>query len=120
MGVEFPNSNPSVGAATRIREISETCPRSSAAFNEKLEAISTNPENMCGLRVIRSLASLLVSESLRFPGALNVGKIRKTDTAVCGISVNSKDRNGDCMHLATPKTGLTGEIAPIPFWRIGG
>ena len=58
--------------------------------------------------------------SLRFSGLREVLDFRTSDTAVCGVSVDQKDKHGALINWATPALGLNGNtnwFQPLlSFW----
>ena len=78
-----------------------------------------NRENPEGLRLYCSLMFLLTTASLRFADTADVCELFLTDTAVCGCSINAKDRNGASMRWATVRAGIQSNGAWVrPLFRL--
>lgn len=84
---------------------------------EKTAAPNANPT---GLRVYCALFRLMSFASLRFPDLRQVVDNWVSNSAICGLSVNQKAKNGDLTQWATPKMGiaLTGfrESLALRYW----
>ena len=69
---------------------------------------------------MRSAFLLMVFASLRFADTIDVGKIWRSKTAMCGRSVNQKDPTGPTIQLAAVRKGIRSDgawINPIAgFW----
>ena len=87
----------------------------------KLESVTLPSKFPSGLRLYCSLFCLLTYASLRFSDLRQVADVWSSDSAICGLSVNQKNKNGDLTQRATPKLGLTHTefwAAPIlRFWE---
>ena len=120
MGIDFPTSHPGVIAATRSMNTKSVkhAPPIPLDFIRKVEEYASDPELAWGLRVFCSLICLLVYASLRYADTSSVFKLWKTETAICGLSVNSKDKNGDVMNWATPITGISSCDWSYPLFKI--
>ena len=121
MGIDFPVTHPGVIAATRSinKKSVKHAPPVPLEFIRKVEEYASGPTLSWGLRVFCSLVCLLVYASLRYADTVCVCKLWKSDTAICGLSVNSKDKNGDLMNWATPMTGVISSDWTYPllkFW----
>ena len=107
LGVDLPLNHPAVVKGTKIPKPSaKHAPPLTVEFLVALETQAINRENPEGLRVYCSLFLLLTLASLRFADTADVSELRVTETAVCGVSVNHKDKCGRENSWATPKSGF--------------
>ena len=60
----------------------------------ELEKLTYDKDIPYGMRLYASLFLLMTYESLRFCDASDVAILWVADTAICGESVNRKDKNG--------------------------
>ena len=74
-----------------------------------------------GLRLYAAIFSLMSLASLRFSDLREVLDFWVSDSAVCGRSVDQKDKHGALMTWATPALGLSGStewtLPILSFWN---
>ena len=123
LGIPFPIHHPTVVRAARAKRTKalRQAPMMPLELILKLECTAVSNANPSGLRLYCSLFCLMTFASLRFSDLRQVTDLWASDTAICGLSVNQKDKNGDLIQWATPREGLTKTMfwaAPLlRFWK---
>ena len=108
MGISFPVDHPAVRAAARVERtrVAKTAQAVPLDFIRRLEVLACNSTAAEGLQLCASIFCLMVFASLRFSDLRDVSELWTTDTAICGRSLNHKDKTGSESHWATPKSGF--------------
>ena len=107
LGVVFPADHPAIlSAVAVIGHKPKPDPSLETDFALALETGACNKEAPSGLRLYYSLFAMLALTSLRFGDTRMVQALWVSETALCGLSVNNKDKSGQLMTWATPLTGI--------------
>ena len=121
-GLDWRLNHPAVirnSRATRRRVVRQA-PFVPFELASKFEATAADVRAPLGIRLACSYMTLMLLASLRFSDLRQVSEFWLSDTAVCGRSVNQKDKEGSLMVWATPIGGLTGGgwFKPLlQFWQ---
>ena len=120
LGLNLPVNHPAVISSAKCpRGIAKCAPCLPTELVFRLEKEACNREQPEGLRLYCSLLFLLTTASLRFADTAGVSEMFLTDTAVCGHSINAKDRNGAAMRWATVRAGINSNGAWVrPLFRL--
>ena len=83
--------------------------------------MDNDKESPSGFRLYGALFTLLALTSLRFGDTRKAQALWSLDTALCGLSVNNKDRPWRLMNWATPLLGISPKskwFGPVvKFWN---
>ena len=107
LGIVFPTDHPAVRQATAVvGHKPKSAPCLETDFLLALDAGANNKESPSGHRLYCSIFTFLALTSLRFGDTRMVQDLWVSDTALCGSSINNKDKSGNLMQWATPLIGL--------------
>ena len=107
LGISMPLEHPAVIKGAKVPKPSaKHAPPLAVEFLVELETQAIKRENPEGLRIYCSLFLLMTLASLRFADTADVSALWLTDTAVCGVSLNHKDKMGRENSWATPSSGF--------------
>ena len=108
LGVRFPIDHPAVAAAAANRRTKSVKSAEPIPFQlvVKLEHLATQEGISDGLKLAASIFRLMIFASLRFCDIRGVSKFWKSKTAICGHSLNRKDKGGTITQWAAPLEGL--------------
>ena len=123
LGIPFPLKHHSAVKAAKLKRTRplRQAPLMPLSLLTALEQTAVSNKYPTGLRLYCSLFCLMTYASLRFSDLRQVDDAWASGTAICGLSVNQKDRNGETTQWATPKLGITQTTFwPSPllsFWK---
>ena len=123
VGICFSVDHPAVraAAATHHARVVKSAPGVPYDFVVKLEHCAADTARPDGMQLAAALFSLMTFAPLRFVDRKDVLEFWISETAVCGRSLDHKDKAGPLMSWAAPKCGILSEggwISPIlSFWN---
>ena len=105
IGVVFPIDRPAILDVVNKDKARKpkSAPVLKAEFALALGKKANGPDSPGGIRLYDSLFTLSTLTSLRFGDVRYVKDVWLTNTALCGISTNSKDRAGDELGYAVDR-----------------
>ena len=108
--VTCPIDHPAVMAGISVDKLAKptSAPYLNTDFAIALERLSNDPEAPSGTRLYASLFTLLTLTSLRFVDTRLVRDVWKSNTALCGLSINNMGKSGALMNWAAPLLVLLG------------
>ena len=111
MVVRSPLKHPAIreAAASVKGRNAKSAPVLETDFIIKTEQLARNKSAPGGKRLYGALFALLALSSLRFGDTEQIEKLFDSGSAIYGISVNNKDKDGELMTWATPLSGLSGD-----------
>ena len=123
MGISFPVDHPAVRSAARVDSlrVAKTAQAVPLNFIERLEALASSDNTKPGLQLAASILCLMIFASLRFSDLRDVSDLWTSNSAICGRSLNHKDKGGAIMCWAAPKEGLKSKgkwcLPALSFWN---
>ena len=121
IGIVFPTNRPAVLQASAIRgHQPKSAPCLETDFILALDAGANNRESPSGHRLYCAMFTLLALTSLRFGDTRMAQDLWLSETALCGPSINNKDKSRNLTQWATPLLSLRAKskwYEPIvEFW----
>ena len=123
LGVDIPLWHPGVLAVLRKprpRALKQAPPMT-VDFVIALERLAVSSNKPFGLRYYAAMFVLMTLASLRFCDTRDVSALWVTESSVCGISIDRKNKVGDLITWAAPRAGFATNslwLAPITrMWK---
>ena len=122
LDVLIPPTHPAVIKAAKIRKAApQQAPAAPLGFIFRIGKEARIRENPEGLRIYCSLTFILAMASLRFADTSEVARLFVSESAVIGVSIDPKDKDGSEMTCETPANGINSEGAWVrPLIRLWG
>ena len=123
IGVCFSIDHPAIRAASIMskRKGAKSAAGAPWTLVEALERCAADQSRPDGMQLAAALFSLMIYASLRFAGIRDVSELWVSDSAVCGKSLDHKDKAGSITAWAAPRAGFSTNgawfLPVLSFWN---